>query len=171
MAFDLIQKITVATPSATVSFSTLPTTYKDLQVFIVARCSNAALRNRFYITINNNTTATDYAQYEWYLEDNALGAEMQTSGINTRTIGIMPSANADANTFGATEICIFDYNNSSSYSGITGWTSTPRRDNTGYSFWQTGNTWFTNAAITNLSFTTELGNFVANSTFYLYGQK
>jgi hypothetical protein len=37
MAYDLIEKVTVATATATVSFATLPTTYKDLKVFISGR--------------------------------------------------------------------------------------------------------------------------------------
>jgi hypothetical protein len=171
MAFDLIQRITLATNTTTVSFNTLPSSYKDLRVYIVGRGSSANIRIRCYMTVNNDTTAANYIQYEWYQEDNALGAEMYTSGSETRAIGVVPAASADASTFSATEVWAYDYNNTSAYQGFTGWTACPRRDNSGYDRWQTGNTWLSNAAVTNLSFYLGAGDWVTNSTFYLYGQK
>lgn len=171
MAYDLIEKISLSTATATVSFATLPTTYKDLRVFISGRTNASVTRIRCYMTINNDTTTTNYIQYEWYQEDNALGAEMYTSGSETRAIGVVPGANADANTFGATEVWLYDYNNTSAYQGVFGWSGCPRRDNTGYDLWQTGNTWLSNSAVTNLSFYLGSGSWLANSTFYLYGQK
>ena len=171
MAYDLIEKVTVATATATVNFSTLPTTYKDLRVFISGRSDTSATRIRCYMTINNDTTTTNYIQYEWYQEDNSLGAEMNTSGSETRAIGVVPAANADASTFGATELWIYGYTDTSAYQGISGWSGCPRRDSVGYDLWQTGNTWLNNSAVTNLSFYLGAGSWVANSTFYLYGQE
>jgi hypothetical protein len=171
MAYDLIEKVTVATATATVNFATLPTTYKDLKVFISGRSDNNSRRIRCYMTINNNTNNTDYIQYEWYQEDNALGAEMNTSGSETRAIGVVPALTMEANIFGATEVWLYDYNNATRYQGVTGWSGCPRQDNTGYDLWQTGNTWLVNNAVTNLSFYLGAGNWIANSTFYLYGQK
>lgn len=171
MAYDLIQKITLSSATATVSFDPIPNTYKDLRVFISGRSNASLFRIRCYMNINNDTTSANYIQYEWYQEDNALGAEMYTSGSETRAIGVVPAASADANTFGATEVWIYDYNNSTAYQGTTGWTGCPRRDNAGYDLWQTGNTWLVNSAVTNLSFYLGSGSWVANSTFYLYGQK
>jgi hypothetical protein len=171
MAYDLIEKVTVATATATVSFATLPTTYKDLKVFISGRSDTNARRIRCYMTINNDTTNTNYIQYEWYQEDDALGAEMYTSGSETRAIGVVPALTMEANIFGATEVWLYDYNNTTSHQGVTGWSGCPRQSNSGYDLWQTGNTWSNNSAVTNLSFYLGAGNWIANSTFYLYGQK
>ena len=173
MAFELIQKTTiVGSSTAVIEFNTIPSTYKDLRLFMGVRCGNGAAREPLVIAINGDDVNTNFVQYDWYQEDNGNGAEFTSSPAKTRMVAAFSAANAPTYAFGGSELRINDYNNSTNrqamYTNITHYQNTnPSWDN-----WGNGNTWYGTAAITTLAFRWYTGaNYVADSTISLYGIK
>ena len=140
MAFELIQKTTVVGSStAVIEFNTIPSTYKDLRLFMGCRCGTNGAREPLVITINGDDTNSNFIQYDWYQEDNGNGAEYTTSTPKTRMVAAFSADNtvlAPAAAFGGSELRIYDYNNpnvrQSMYANITHYqNSNPSWDNWG----------------------------------------
>jgi hypothetical protein len=176
MAMELIQKTTVVGSStAVIEFNTIPSTYKDLRLYMGCRCANNAAREPLVITINGDSTNTNFIQYDWYQEDNGNGAEYTTSTAKTRMVAAFSADNtslAPAPAFGGTELWINDYANTSIRQAIYGNITHYQNANPSWDNWGNGCTWLDNSAITSLAFRWFTGsNFIANSTISLYGIK
>ena len=175
MAMELIQKVTVASAQSSITFSGIPSSYKDLRFYIGAKGSASSNRELIIMEVNGDATNTNFIQYDWYQEDGGNGAEFTTSTDKTRGIAAMAQSNSGGGVsqyaFCGSEVWVNDYNNSSIwqafYSNITHYQLTTSWDN-----WGNGVTWKNNAAITSIVFKPYFGdNFVTNSVISLYGIK
>jgi hypothetical protein len=101
----------VATNTTTISFTSIPTTYKLLELRIVARSS--AGDAGFGLKFNNDTTDGNYA---W--QRNYYAASDSSTGSSYA--GQMPTSSQDANHFGVALIQIWGADNSTQY---TSWMS------------------------------------------------
>lgn len=170
MSYELITKYTVPSTTNSVSFS-IPATYKDLQLVIGARCTASLNRQLLLMVVNNDTTNTNYIQYDWYTEDGSNGVEYYTSSTRTRITGIFSAGNSSSSSmFGLSKIWINGYTNSSGWQAFAS-NFTAAQSSSNYDNWGNGNTWKTNAAISNLQFIFETGDIAQNSVFYIYGLK
>ena len=60
-SYDFIEKITVSGSSTnSVTFSTIPTTYKHLQLRVMARNSRNAVNGPNWISFNGDTSSANY---------------------------------------------------------------------------------------------------------------
>lgn len=105
-AFESIQTINISSNTATVTFSSIPSTYKHLQIRMISRTdqfSVPGLRVRF-----NGDTASNYALHR--LAGNSTSAFSQ-SGSSQTNIGMYGpgGGGTTANMFGANIIDILDY--------------------------------------------------------------
>ena len=164
--FTLIEAKTLGSAVSTVTFSSIPQTYTDLKLVYSARNSGSA--DPWYqvlIQFNSDTTAANYPYRYLY---NASGT--QGGGNGNQAIGYSVSNAATANTFSNGEIYIPNYT-SSNYKSTSGDVVNERNSTTNimalYATSWTG----TAAAITSLILSQSANDFVANSTFYLYGIK
>jgi hypothetical protein len=175
MSFELISEVTASSAQSTLSFTNIPQTYKTLKVFISARGEYTGTRNNIAIAFNSDSSNSNYKGYEWYYEDGALGGEFNNNGSTApRYLGAMPGLSGDTNQFGAVEIIIPNYANSTNYKVLYTSIAAPKNSSTGYSYWDRGTTWLSNSAITSITFTNPSGtgsNFSAASTIWLYGLK
>jgi hypothetical protein len=175
MAFELIKKTTLSSASTTMFFTNIPQTFKDLKIFVTARGSYSGNRNTMDISFNSDTNTSNYKGYEWYYEDGAMGGEFNNSGSSaSRNIGALPGTTGDSNQFGAVEIIIPNYTNTTNYKVAYTSIAAPRNASTGYSYWDRGNTWLSNNAINEITFRNNSGggsNFDSQSTIWLYGLK
>jgi hypothetical protein len=171
MAFELIQKKTLTSSSALVEFDTLPTTYKDLKVIISGRGTATQNRAVSLIRFNNDSTNTNYIQFDWYYEDGSTGGEWSNGTARARIVGIFPCANAtSSDSFGIAEIAINNYNNTTNYKQINSFMCSYQTTGS-WDLWNGGVVWENTNAITKLGFEPETGSFATGSTFYLYGLK
>lgn len=175
MAFELIKKTVLSTASTTLSFTSIPQTYKDLKVFVTARGAYTGNRNTLVIAFNSDTDTANYKGYEWFYEDGAMGGEFNNTNTSyTRNLGAMSGDSNDANQFGATEIIIPNYNNTTNYKVAYTSIASPRNASTGYAYWDRGTTWLSNNAINSITFSNNSGgssNLISQSTIWLYGLK
>jgi hypothetical protein len=174
MSYILIQKVTVTSGSSpTIALTTLPSTFVDLKLFITAKSTDTTInRSLIYLTLNGNTTNTDYISYNWYTEDGSNNAEYTTSTTKTRMTSLVSASKSGISSyaFGTSAVWINNYNDSSNYQSIYS-TVTQRALSTNYDNWGSGVTWKQNAAITDITLNMDVGNFAAGSTVHLYGLK
>lgn len=164
--FTLIEAKTLASSTASVTFSSIPQTYTDLKMLVSVRTDRSGQDNdALYISINSNTSNLNSKLVE------GIGSGAPSSYSASGTIKIFPTvgSTATANTFGNGEIYFPNYTISQYKSFIGDGVSENNATQAIAGF--SANLWSDNAAITSLTFTSIGTNFVQYSTFYLYGIK
>ena len=148
--------------SATISFSSIPSTYTDLVLKLSLRNSTTGqpAANLDY-TINGSTSSFSG---RW------VGGNGSSSIVGTwsaPTLGAINAAGSTSNTFGNMEIYFPNYAGSTfkSYSSDS---VTENNGTTSYC-WLDANLWSSTAAITSIAFSNSGQTFAQYSTAYLYG--
>jgi hypothetical protein len=107
-AYELIATQVLSSQTGTISFSSIPQTYRHLQIRVSAAQTNSGNYNDFYMYINNVFTAS-------YHNHRLLGngSQVQTSANTGTQYTIAGKATSTdiTNAFGAATIDIFDYTN------------------------------------------------------------
>ena len=150
--------------SATITFSTIPSTYTDLKLIYSARNTVSGTQEFIKITFNSNTS--NYSLRS--LQGN--GVSPQSNNWSFQWIGYAVGSTATASTFSSGEVYIPNYTSSSqkSFSGD----NTAENNYSEYQSLLAANLWANTAAITSIDLTMQGGyNFVQYSSFYLYGIK
>jgi hypothetical protein len=166
-AYESIATIIASSAATTITFSSIPSTYKHLQVRWIANTYNATSNEGLYIQFNGDTAAN----YSWHAL-NGDGSGAYSNGAANVTYPCLTAAvlPATGTTYGVGILDVQDYS-------VTTKNKTARmiagRDTNGATT-QTINlssgAWFNTAAITSLSFRTGTG-FSNTSIFSLYGIK
>lgn len=151
--------------SSTVTFSSIPQTYTDLQLVISSRTTNSATREQIFINPNGSTTNNNRIVLFGY--DSTTPA----SGSGTdRLVGWQNGGTSTANTFSNISIYFPNYTSSNNKSFSTDAVA----ENNSASSWiinLAASLWSSSAAITSIQIACETSTFAVNSTFYLYGIK
>jgi hypothetical protein len=168
-SFELISTSLLSTTTASVTFSSLPATYKHLQFRIAGRFTAAAFQNTVTLRFNGDS-ATNYATH--FLRGNGSSVSSGNSTTVAQiTAGYLPSASETANLYGGMVIDILDFNSTAknktirSFSGRT----------FGTSAWLelTSGLWASTAAVTSILVSDVIGSgsFAAGTRISLYGIK
>jgi hypothetical protein len=162
--YVLLGKVTLTADTASVTFSSLPTTgYTDLKLVYSTRVSAGANpAHTDYIKFNNSSTNFKYR--------NLQAAGSGTPGTNTDTNGIVSLNNgpaATASTFSNTELYISNYR-SSAYKSFTVDSVTENNATTAY-IQPLAGLWSNVSPITEINIDPDSGNYVAGTEFCLYG--
>jgi hypothetical protein len=164
--FESIATTTVgAGGSTSITFSSIASTYKHLQIRIIGNVSTTdAINIRF-----NGDTANNYALHR--LEGN--GSAASSSASTTRSnIAILTGAGfaSTANTFGASIVDILDYTSTNKNKTTRALSGSDRNGSGGVEL--DSGLWFaTPAAITSINLFPSTGTIAQYSTFALYGIK
>lgn len=154
----------VQSPSSGISFNSIPSGYKDLKLVGSVR-SNVVNPNDFIYFYLNSPGTGAYTQR--FLRGDGSSA---TSGSNSTSYYPLQNINgggSTTSTFGSFEVYIPNYNsNTQKYFSVD--ILTENNSTTAYADIQAG-LWNQTAAITGITLNSGSGNFVANSTFTLYG--
>ena len=170
-AYEAISTVTVGGGgSSSITFSSIPSTYKHLQIRVLSRSNRAytldALKLRF-----NSDSSNNYAFH--YL--NGDGSSASAGGLTSASLTYVPTPNmagntATANIFGACVIDILDYTNTNKTQTVRMLGGTDL-NGSGYSTFQSG-LWLSTNAVTQIDLTPEVGSsFNQYSSFALYGIK
>jgi len=164
--FDSIATVTATGSSATISFTSIPSTYRHLQIRVtggISYSSNAY--DALAIQFNSDTTTTNYNQHYLAGSGSSAYAGNYTSVRNAATWMIQ----SNTGIFSPGVIDILDYANTNknktvrSLSGID--------FNTDGEIFFNSTLWMNTAAITSISLVSASGVFLNNSSFALYGAK
>jgi hypothetical protein len=166
--FESIATVTLSGNQATVSFTSIPSTYQHLQIRAIARTDRAGTGDAVKMTVNSDT-GSNYSAHQLFGIGSTTGAGAQT---NAALIFIerFSGATATSGIFGAVVIDILDYKNTDKFTTVRAFGGVDLNGD-GQIHLNTGLYRNTNA-ITSISFTPNVGtNFVQHSSFALYGIK
>ncbi len=107
--YDSIASHTVgATNQGTITFSSIPQTYKHLQIRAITRTNRASTYDATMIYINGDTTQTNY----WWFNTQGTGTTASSSTFNYNGVDSLGLGNSTTSTYFATEIIdILHYTN------------------------------------------------------------
>jgi hypothetical protein len=167
-AFESIATVTTSASQATVSFTSIPSTYKHLQLRIHARSNRASSDTTAVIRFNSDSGA-NYNNHRIYGNGSTVSADGNTN--ETRVLFLTINAvGAAVASYSPYIVDVIDYAN-------TGKNKTARaiggKNNTntdGYIFLQSG-AWRNTAAITTVELIDVISTFVNGSVISLYGIK
>ena len=166
--FDSIATTTLSTTASSITFSSIPATYRHLQLRIFARSDIFTVIRNITLRINSDTGA-NYSSHYLY-GDGATAFSAADVNVSFMYIGNAAGGNANANVFGANVLDILDYTN-------TNKTKTLRNlrgmDNNGSGqVALISGLWNNTSAVTSLTFAIEGGsNFTQYTSAALYGIK
>jgi hypothetical protein len=166
--YVLLERIELNATTASVTFASIPQTgYTDLKIVLSARSDYAGVVETCNLQINGVTTATYPSRY---LQGDGAAASSATTNISGSVpIGVVTGNTATASTFGSVEIYLPNYTDSSNYQSLSGDSVSENNATTSYARLSAG-LWQNNAAVTTIAIFPYLGtNWLANSTFSLYG--
>lgn len=169
-AYELISTTILAATSSSVTFSSIPSTYKHLQVRATVRNANGgATYDTGTITINADATAANY--YYHSLEGNGSGVNVPSANTNVGSLRHVATSLNTVSAFSAVIVDVLDYSSASKYKTLR---TLSGQHNSTYSSYGVGLSslfWKNTAAITSLSLSSAGGQWVIGSRFSLYGIK
>lgn len=159
-AYESIATITLGSNTQTVTFSSIPSTYKHLQLrTLTQQQSNSTIR------LNNDANNGSYNTH--YVE--AYNNGVSNGVINYTGIFVYGGLTAYTSTFGAGIIDILDYNSPNKFTTTRSITGQINPVN-GILNYDSG-VWLNTAAVTSVASSCVGSDFLAGSTFALYGIK
>lgn len=169
-SYESISTVTVgAGGSSSISFTSIPSTYKHLQIRGIGRDSAAVNDYTVILMQFNSDTGSNYARHNLYGNGSAAGSGGSTSTTSIRA-GVMPLNSTTASCFGANVFDILDYTNTNKYKTIRGLSGTDTNTTTDY-VQLTSGVWMSTSAVTSITLTSGSANFMQYSQFALYGIK
>ena len=169
--YTLISRNVLSSSAASVTFSAIPSTYTDLVVRFSTRSSSSlGVYDQIKLTFNGDT-ATNYSDtYVFSTPPSGTGISGADVSSSFSMLLYSNGDTATASTFGQGELYVPSY------------TSSTRKPSSSFSVAETNatntrlginaNLWQGTAAITSITLTSLTGaNFLAGSSFYLYGIK
>jgi hypothetical protein len=172
-AYESIATVTVGSGgSSSISFSSIPSTFKHLQIRYMARSTVANVNDGYTsIRFNGDTTNGNY-YFLHFLQGDGTSAVGGGLGTNTNIYsGVAAGNSAGSNVFGVGVIDISDYTSTNKYKVVR---ALGGMDNNGAGKVSlvSGN-WFNTAAVTSITMGANAfgNNFTEYSKFALYGIK
>jgi hypothetical protein len=160
--YESIATTTLSSGATTITFSSIPSTYKHLQIrtmFVSSALVNPILRF-------NSDTGANYSWHHLYGD----GASVASNGGASATLMYFSYiAGTFATNPAVTITDVLDYANTSKYKTARTLSGYDSNGNGEIAVWS-GN-WRNTAAITSITLYNDQGNFNTNSSFALYGVK
>lgn len=165
--YTLISSNVLASSAASITFSSIPATYTDLEIRISSRSNNAAATQNVNMTLNG--LGTSVYSYTLILGTGSAASSGKATSTTDLNPTDNPAATATASTFGNASIYIPSYtvakNKQMGSFGVNENNVTAAR------MLATAMLFSSTAAITSITLSSSGGStsFVADSSFYLYG--
>ena len=166
----LISSQTLGGTTASVTFSSIPSTYNDLKLVCSMRGDVSALLGAVKVAFNGDS-ATNYS-YTNLLGNSSVVSSKRTTSATSDLIINQDDATATANTFGSCEIYIPNYNST----GSKPWFNIDVTEDNAATvnsadIQANAHLYRGTSGISSITLTPSSGNFVQYSDFYLYGIK
>lgn len=171
--YTLIASNVLSGSAASVTFSSIPSTYMDLVLICSARTDSASAYRAMKLNFNNDTSALYSETFLYYTNGNPLATSRGSSGTTLGNGGgiFVNSAANSASTFGYTQFYIPKYAGNT-YKPVSTFTT---NESTSVAQIQNGieaGLYRSTTAINRIDIAPlNVNNFVTSSSFYLYGIK
>ena len=170
-SYESISTVTVGSGgSSSIAFTSIPSTYKHLQIRAISR-TNRADTNDFLTLRFNSDSGSNYAYHSLY--GNGASAAANDTGTSTGTpwSAVTAGNSAGASMFGAQVWDVLDYQNTNKYKTVRALTGTDQNGTTGRVYFMS-NLWQSTSAVTAITITSTYGTALQEySKFALYGIK
>jgi hypothetical protein len=175
VAFDSISTQTLSADAASITFSSIPSTYTHLQIRLMARGTRstyATMRG----TVNGVTTGISYASHDLTGDGTSATAGL-SAGNAYMQLGLIPGTNTtNTSIFGVGIIDVLDYNSTAknkTFKSIAGYDTNNGGGaaSTAQQIIMCSGANRATTAITSITLSPNTLNFLAGSTFALYGIK
>ena len=166
-AYESIATYTVGSGGqSTISFTSIPQTYKHLQIRGIARAGGTSTDSAMNFN-SDSSSGSYYGNHQLYGDGSSAAAS--TSPVSTRLEPFYtPGSGVSASVFGTFVIDILDYTNTNknkTVRALEGWDA----NGSGFTIFRSG-LWIKTNAITQIDWTVS-GNWTQFSSFALYGIK
>lgn len=152
--YILLNRITLAAASASVTFSNIPQNFSDLVV--VMNGGGTSTQGNNYLYFNSDTTLTNYS----YVRMLGSGSAVSSATVSNPTISDVTAAFENT-----VRINIFDYSAIDKHKMVTSISANPSSTIIAYA-----TRWANTSAITSITYASQnSGNWASGSTFSLYG--
>jgi hypothetical protein len=165
--YKLIEAVTLGSDTATVTFSSIPSTYTDLQLLTSVRVDRTGTSVNMGLRFNSNSSNyTNLALVSY----GSTADRLYSTGLDQFGYWYSPGNSATADTFSNQSVYIPNYAGSSNKSVSID--STSEHNGTDTNLLIFSGLWDNTAAITSIALSNYQGsNLKSGSTFYLYGIK
>lgn len=158
--------------SGVLTFSSVPGMYNELEVVLIGRSDTAATSTSFRVTINGNTTASNYFQQTLQAAATVASASENMGGVAFIFGGMVPGATSTANVYGSSAVRFPEYANTSVFKPVQIESGGQANDASGlFTVSKTSGVIKLTAAITSIELTLAAGNWTALSVARLYGMR
>ena len=169
-SYESISTVTVSTAVASVTFSSIPATYKHLQIRYIARTNRADVQDLIRFRFNSDS-GTNYA-YHWLRGDGSTADASSAASTASPWTAIIAGGNATANIFGTGVTDILDYTSTNKNKTVRTLSGVDTNSADGRIMFLSNLYFATPAAITSIEIAPNYGTtFSTYSSFALYGIK
>ena len=169
-SYELISSTVLTGSAATVSFSSIASTYKHLEIRVASRTDLAGSSDYIFMRFNSDT-ASNYTRHD--IDGTGSAVEVD-AGANQSSIRQSYTAGASltANAFGASVTSVLDYASTSKFKTSRSLSGVTYASGTSGAIALMSGLWRSTSAVTSIELRPAFGtNFVAGSRFSLYGIK
>lgn len=170
-SFDSIATLSGNGSASQLTFSSIPSTYRHLQIRVLARGVRSFGSEQLYVRANGDG-GNNYAYHYLYGDGGSIAAGAQTTA-NVFLTGEFPAANENANIYASSIIDLLDYTNAAKNKTFRSLTGYDNNGNTGVNagkVWFNSGLWINTASVTSLTVLSN-GAFTSDTRIALYGIK
>lgn len=162
----LISEVVTSSSQASVTFSSIPATWRNLRVIVNGRGDTAASTVNVLLQLNGDTGAN----YDYMYSQAPAGGSIQAVAATSAIIGNVSGSTAPANVASGTDAVIYNYIGTTFQKYIWQQSGVKAANTVANMFVETGAAWWRlTAAITSVKIFPSAGNFVDGSVVSLYG--
>jgi hypothetical protein len=169
-SYESIATVTLSSSQSSISFTSIPSTYKHLQIRGILRGDRANTGEIVGVQYNGDTTTANYVSHRLTADGTTMGAGPQGAGTYSSSwVTHIPGATSSASIYGPVILDILDYATSNKYRVGRSLGGDIGGDKLMFSGSQL---WLSTASITSITIVPVFGtNFVQYSQLALYGIK
>jgi hypothetical protein len=168
-SYESIATVSLGSNQSTITFSSIPSTYKHLQIRAMSKTNTTATSNTGWLLRINSDTGNNYAWHQLYGNGSVAGAQ-SSSSTNGIYVAYIAANVSSTNMFGGTVLDVLDYASTTKNKTLRALSGTDR-NGSGFINLDSG-AWFNTSAINRIDLTDwEGGDFMQYSHFALYGIK
>ncbi len=170
-SYESIATVTGTGSSGTITFSSIPATYKHLQIRWIAKDSYTGISAAAQLSMTlNGDTGSNYARHQMY-GDGAAVTALGGASVTQIRFDYAGALGTATNVMGVAVVDIIDYASTTKYKTVRGFYGcNANTSDTNYAVGLASGLWMNTNAVTSISIIDGY-NFTTASTFALYGIK
>jgi hypothetical protein len=165
----LIQRTTLTSNTATITFSSIPSIYKSLQLRYIARSTTtgSTVGDNIFINLNSDTGA-NYTYHQLLGNGSTVSATGATAQTKLNFQNALPRNTVTASIFGVGVLDLLDYASTTKNKTARIFYGTDVNGTEGKIYLASG-LWINTTAVTSITLAPQSNSFLSGSTFALYG--